>query len=60
MHQLIPISMTRLIGSLLTLVLLTFTAPVLASDDVVVDFGAIGLWARMNDASWLKLSNTSQ
>ncbi len=29
------------------------------NDDVVIDFGAIGLWARMNDASWLKLNNTS-
>ena len=28
-------------------------------DDIVIDFGAIGLWARMNDTSWLKLSNTS-
>jgi hypothetical protein len=28
-------------------------------DDVVIDFGGIGLWARMNDASWLQLSNTS-
>jgi hypothetical protein len=29
------------------------------SADVVVDFGAIGLWARMNDARWLKLNNSS-
>jgi hypothetical protein len=28
-------------------------------DDVVIDFGGIGLWARMNDASWLKLNNSS-
>jgi hypothetical protein len=27
--------------------------------DIVIDFGVIGLWARMNDASWLKLSNSS-
>ena len=28
-------------------------------DDLVVDFGSIGLWSRMNDASWLKLHNSS-
>jgi hypothetical protein len=28
-------------------------------DDVVIDFGGIGLWARMNDVNWLKLNNTS-
>ncbi len=28
-------------------------------DDVVMDFGGAGLWARMNDASWLKLNNSS-
>ena len=28
-------------------------------DDLVIDFGSIGLWARMNDASWLKLNNAS-
>jgi hypothetical protein len=27
--------------------------------DVVIDFGVIGLWARMNDVSWLKLGNAS-
>jgi hypothetical protein len=27
--------------------------------EIVVDFGAIGLWARMNDATWLKLNNSS-
>ena len=27
--------------------------------DLVIDFGAIGLWARMNDTSWLKLNNSS-
>ena len=30
-----------------------------AASDLVIDFGAIGLWARMNDASWLKLNNSS-
>ena len=28
-------------------------------DDVAIDFGAIGLWARINGTSWLKLSNSS-
>ena len=28
-------------------------------EDIVIDFGGIGLWARMNDASWLKLNNNS-
>ena len=28
-------------------------------DDVIIDFGGIGLWARMNDSSWLKLHNDS-
>jgi hypothetical protein len=27
--------------------------------DIVIDFDDIGLWARMNDASWLGLSNSS-
>ena len=27
-------------------------------DDLVVDFGSLGFWARMNDASWLKLHPT--
>jgi len=27
--------------------------------DLVIDFGAIGLWARMNDATWQKLNNSS-
>ena len=30
--------------------------PVLARDDLIIDFGGIGLWARMNDATWLKLN----
>jgi len=33
--------------------------PVPAKDDIVVDFGAdLGLWARMNDTSWLNLHTT--
>ena len=28
-------------------------------DDIVVDFGSIGLWAWMNDAGWQKLNNAS-
>ena len=27
--------------------------------DVVIDFGAIGLWSRLNDSSWKKLHNNS-
>ena len=27
--------------------------------DLVIDFGGIGLWGRMNDSSWLKLNNSS-
>jgi len=27
--------------------------------DIVIDFGSIGLWARMNDSNWLKLNNGS-
>ncbi|GMQ89540.1 MAG: hypothetical protein BMS9Abin09_1038 [Gammaproteobacteria bacterium] len=27
--------------------------------DLVIDFGTIGLWARMNDSSWQKLNNSS-
>jgi hypothetical protein len=28
-------------------------------EDIVVDFGQIGLWGRMNDSEWFKLSNLS-
>ena len=44
---------------LLPFVALLFTGPVLARDDIVVDFGGIGLWARMNDSNWVKLNNSS-
>ncbi len=33
--------------------------PAPKSADLVIDFGSIGLWARMNDASWQKLNNSS-
>jgi len=28
-------------------------------NDLVIDFGSIGLWARLNDTSWQKLNNSS-
>ena len=28
-------------------------------EDIVVDFGIIGLWARMNGSTWFKLNNLS-
>ena len=34
--------------------------PPVFKDDIVIDFGGIGLWVRMNDASWLKLHNGSR
>jgi uncharacterized delta-60 repeat protein len=33
--------------------------PAIRQGEIVVDFGGIGLWAWMNDASWLKLNNAS-
>ena len=41
------------------LVTLSAVSVVNPRDDIVVDFGATGLWARMNDASWLKQNNSS-
>jgi hypothetical protein len=38
---------------------ITKQAPAARHGDVVIDFGAIGLWARMNDTAWLKLNNSS-
>lgn len=46
-------------ASTLAILVLGFTANVFAKGDIVVDFGGIGLWARMNDSSWLKLNNAS-
>ncbi|MFV1998526.1 MAG: FG-GAP repeat domain-containing protein [Acidiferrobacterales bacterium] len=43
----------------LAILVLGFTGNAFAKYDVVVDFGGIGLWARMNDATWLKLNNAS-
>ena len=40
------------------LVTLSAVSVVNPRDDIVVDFGATGLWARMNDASWLKQNNS--
>jgi hypothetical protein len=37
----------------------TTVVPPPVKDEIVIDFGGIGLWARMNDASWLKLNNSS-
>lgn len=47
------------IGYLWMLVPLMLAGPVVAKDDIVVDFGSIGLWTRMNDSSWKKLNNAS-
>jgi hypothetical protein len=46
-------------GTFMTVLLSTNVMPPAFKDDIVVDFGGIGLWARMNDASWLKLNNYS-
>ncbi len=42
----------------LAIVVLGFTANVFAKEDIVADFGGIGLWARMNDSAWLKLNSS--
>ena len=41
------------------LVRLTAVSVIGPREDAVVNFGDLGLWARMNDSGWLKLNNNS-
>jgi hypothetical protein len=53
-------TVTTDIGGTDTLLLTsTNVIPPPVKGDIVIDFGGIGFWARMNDASWLKLNNSS-
>jgi hypothetical protein len=53
------LDLVRKITLALIMTMNLFAGGACAKEDIVVDFGGIGLWARMNDASWLKLNNSS-